>query len=146
LGLLITEFYMERTFKRDVDALAEVFALVSEFSGEQGLDDSTAYALNLAIEELFVNMVRHNPENPNDIVIDLSAESGSVTVSLTDFDVEPFDPTKFEPYDASRPLAERRPGGLGIHLVRSVMDHVSYEYSDGESRITLTKHLGKKDA
>jgi serine/threonine-protein kinase RsbW len=137
---------MERAFKRDLDALVDVFTCVSGFVSEHGLDDATAYALNLAIEELFVNMVRYNPENPNDIVINLEADSGSVTASLTDFDVEPFDLTRFEPYDASRPLAERRPGGLGIHLVRSVMDEVSYKYRDRESKIVVTKYLGKNDA
>ncbi len=137
---------MERAFRRDLDALADIFAHVSGFAGEHGLDDATAFALNLAIEELFVNMVRYNPENLNDIVLDLRADSASVTATLTDIEVAPFDPTGFEPYDPSRPLAERRPGGLGIHLVMSAMDDVSYEYRDGESKVTLTKYLGKKDA
>ena len=135
---------MERAFRRDLDALADVFAHVSEFVAEQGLDDAAAYALNLAIEELFVNMVRYNPENLNDITIDLKAAAGSVTAVLTDYDTEPFDPTGLEPYEVTKPLAERQPGGLGIHLVRSVMDEVAYEYADRKSKITLTRHLGKR--
>jgi anti-sigma regulatory factor (Ser/Thr protein kinase) len=70
-------------------------------------------------------------------------DQGKVIVSLTDFDVEPFDITKFKPYDAGLPLAERKPGGLGIHLVRAVMDEVTYEYENRCSRITLTKQAGK---
>ena len=134
---------MERAFKRDISLLEEVFAFVSRFAQQQGLDDASVYALYLAIEELFVNMVRYNPGNPNNILISLQADQGKVIASLTDFDVEPFDLTKFQPYDTEKPLAERRPGGLGIHLVRTIMDDVSYEYRDRTSRIMLTKYLGK---
>jgi serine/threonine-protein kinase RsbW len=134
---------MERAFKRHLGVLEDIFSFVSEFVDESGIDSATAYALNLAIEELFVNMVRYNPDNPNDIVIGLEMDRSKVIASLTDFGANPLDINGFRPYDAKLPLADRKPGGLGIHLVRAMMDDVTYEYRDGTSKITLTKRLGK---
>jgi anti-sigma regulatory factor (Ser/Thr protein kinase) len=55
-----------------------------------------------------------------------------------------FDPTAARPVDPKRPLEEREPGGLGLQLVRSVMDDVAYEHRDGGARVTVTKHLGPR--
>jgi serine/threonine-protein kinase RsbW len=136
---------MERRFQRVIGAVEDVFAFVSDFAGRNGLDDAVTFKLSLAIEELFVNMVEHNPQSHSDILISLAKDGGRLTVSLTDFDVEPFDITKADRYDSSQPLEERPVGHLGIHLVRSMVDDISYQYKDRQSRITLIKDLGKND-
>ena len=59
-----------------------------------------------------------------------------------DFDAEPFDPESVEPAPLGPIIGERRAGGLGLRLVRSLMDEVVYEYRDGELRVRVTKHLG----
>jgi serine/threonine-protein kinase RsbW len=136
---------MERSFARTLDALEEVFDFISEFAARNGLQDALAFGLNLAIEELFVNMVKYNPGNRNDILIGISRSDDRLEISLTDFDVEPFDITKADEYDTSRPLAERPVGHLGIHLVKRIVDEISYEYGDRRSRIILIKNLGTAD-
>ena len=133
---------MEKACKRDLGFLDNLFTFISDFAAGHNLDESVSYALNLAIEEIFVNMVRYNPDNTNDIVVELRADQDKVVVTLTESDVEPFDITKFTPKSIDRPLEEREPGGLGIHLVRTVMDEVGYEYNDRQGRVTLTKYLG----
>lgn len=134
---------MERRFTRRIDSLDKIAAVVSEFAAQNGVSDSVAFKLNLAIEELFVNTVKYNPQNRNDILITLSKDADRLIVSMTDFDVEPFDITKADEYDNSQPLERRRIGGLGIHLVRHIADHLSYEYKNRQSRVTLIKDLGK---
>jgi len=134
---------MDKTCKRDLSYLEDIFAFINDFVVEHHLSESISYALKLAIEEIFVNMVKYNPENTNDILIELRANQDKVVVTLTDSDVEPFDITKFTPESVDRPLEEREPGGLGIHLVRAFMDEVGYEYNDRQGRITLTKYLRK---
>ncbi len=135
--------HMEMACKRELGSLENIFAFINTFVLEHHLSEATSYALGLAIEEIYVNMVRYNLGNPNDIMIQLRADQDKVVVTLTDSDVEPFDITKFTPKSLDRPLAEREPGGLGIHLVRAFMDEVDYEYENRQSRITLTKYLGK---
>ena len=62
-----------------------------------------------------------------------------LAIRLRDFDVERFDPTQTPPVDTSRPIAERRAGGLGIHLVRQIADRIHYDYQGRDSTITVTK-------
>lgn len=126
-----------------MDALDEVFTFVSAFAAENGMSDPLVSKLELAIEELFVNMVKHNPENRNDILISLSSGGGRLIASVTDFDVDPFDITKAAEYDSSQPLDKRPMGKLGIHLVRHMVDKISYEYENRQSKVTLIKDLGK---
>jgi anti-sigma regulatory factor (Ser/Thr protein kinase) len=136
---------MERKFARTIDALDDVFGFVSEFAVHNGLGDSVAFKLDLAIEELFVNMVKYNPDSHSDILISISKGDDSLVLTLTDFDVEPFDVTAADAYDIGQPLESRPIGSLGIHLVKSIIDEISYEYKDRQSKITLIKNLGKTD-
>jgi anti-sigma regulatory factor (Ser/Thr protein kinase) len=53
----------------------------------------------------------------------------------------PFDVTRPTQTQFDTPFAERKPGGLGIHIAREMLDGLTYDYVDGTSRITLTKHL-----
>jgi anti-sigma regulatory factor (Ser/Thr protein kinase) len=136
---------MDRGFRREIKALEDVFGFISEFAVHNGLGDALVFKLDLAIEELFVNMVKYNPGNPNDILISLSRYGDRLTVCLVDSDVEPFDITKADEYDSNQPLEKRPIGQLGIHLVNRMVDKISYEYKDRQSTITLIKDLGKAD-
>ena len=73
----------------------------------------------------------------------LGRDDSQVTFSLTDFDVDPFDVTKREDVDVSAPLSERSVGGLGIHLVKKIVDKIEYQYDCDlrQSKITLFKKL-----
>ena len=66
-----------------------------------------------------------------------------VEVSLTDFDVERFDPTRAVEVDIDAPLAERTAGGLGLYLVLKMADSIHYEYHDRMSKITFTNSVRK---
>jgi serine/threonine-protein kinase RsbW len=135
---------MERRFPRTVDALGDVFGFVSEFAAGCRLDEDAVFQIKLAIEEVFVNMVRHNAGS-RDVLVGLAREQDRLVVSLTDFDVEAFDITKADTYDTGQPLDKRPIGRLGIHLVRNMVDEISYQYENRQSRITLIKDLGKTD-
>jgi len=62
-------------------------------------------------------------------------------MSLTDFNVEPYDISRAPAVDISLPLAKREPGGLGLQLVRRLVDELTYDYTNRQSRITVTKNL-----
>lgn len=104
--------------------------------------DSIRYPVHFVIEELFTNMVKYNPGNMNAILIDVVAGEGDVTVTITDYDVDDFDVTRKREVDTESPVEERPVGGLGLHLIRHMVDSLSYNYADRQSRITFTKGTG----
>ena len=132
---------MERSFKRSYSSLPPVFAFLGEFFAAEAIDRSRNQTIDLAVEELFTNLVKYNTGSTRDISISLHREREQVEVTLTDFDVEPFDITRMKEVQIDRPLAERKPGGLGIHLVRKMVDSISYSYDNRTSRTTFIKRL-----
>jgi serine/threonine-protein kinase RsbW len=134
---------MKKKFKRDISSLENIFKFLEDFEVNNKLDQSVSFAINLAVEELFTNMVKYRTDNPEDILIMLSMKANQVIVVLTEYQVEPFDINKTQAYDPTQPLAVRHAGGVGIHLVKKIIDKIDYQYQNGTSKITLIKHLEK---
>ena len=134
---------MEKKFRRDISSLNDIFDFVHDFLILNHIDDAVRFSIDFMVEELFTNMVKYNPGNSNDILINITKIGSRLTLSLTDFDVDPFDLTKTAEVDVTRSLAERKVGGLGIHLVKKMVDDIDYEYVDRMSKITVTKNLEK---
>ncbi len=132
---------MEQHFTRDIESLDAIFSYLGERTVSLDLDDGTTFAVKMAVEELFTNMVKYNRDGRADILIDVRREADDVTIVMVDADSEPFDITSLSDVDTNAPLHERRPGGLGIHLVRCLMDEVSYEYKNRRTSIRLVKHI-----
>jgi anti-sigma regulatory factor (Ser/Thr protein kinase) len=134
-----------KKFKRHLNSLAEVFDFIDRFVDQEEIDDSARRAISLAVDELFTNMVKYDPKNPNEITIELQVEDQNLLVTLIDRDVAPFDLTKKpDPYLGSS-LDDRKPGGLGIFLTKKLVDDVQYQYQDRISTITLKKKIRKKN-
>ncbi len=133
----------QQSFRRSFDALPAIFAFMAGEFARQGVDARLLPTVDLAVEELFTNMVKYSKGTNAEVSIGLTGIAGGVEVTLTDYDVEPFDVTKAPDVDVSLPIEQRRPGGLGLHLIRRLLDSVEYEYSQEsrESRITLRKTL-----
>ncbi len=132
---------MGKKFKRNLSSLDDIFEFIDEFSVKTGLDESVVFTMNLVVEELFTNMVKYTSGNTNKILLELKKEENNLIIHLTDFDVDPFDITETAEVDTRQSLEERRVGGLGIHLVKEMMDKIEYEYKDRQSKIILIKHL-----
>ena len=128
---------MQKKFSRSFDEIANLVAETEHFFAEQDIDPRLRTAVDLCIEELFVNMVKYNTETTKDIELGMRPIPGGIEVSLTDFDVERFDPTVSRDVDTDAPLAERTPGGLGVYLVLKMVDSIHYEYHDRQSKITF---------
>ena len=132
-------------FRREIEAVGEVFAFLETFADGHKVDEKTAFCINLAVEELFTNMVRHNEGGGDRITVSIERRNDRVHLELVDTDVEPFDPDTAEIPPVEAGIDERRAGGLGIYLVRSMVDDLSYDYeTDGRRmRVTVTKTLEK---
>ena len=86
-------------------------------------------------------MVKYSTMSSAAVRIDLARSTAGVEVTLTDYDVEPFDVTRAPDVDIELPIEQRRPGGLGLHLIRRLVDSIEYEYSreSRQSRTTFRK-------
>lgn len=134
------EVDLERTFPRNLAALEAVFAFTAEFLAASGAPAGAAFDIDLIVEELFTDFVKYN-RSAHDIGVRLRRAGGAVEMTLTDRDVERFDVTGVPEVDPERYVAERRVGGLGLHLVRKLADRVEYRYEDRTSRIVVVKRL-----
>jgi anti-sigma regulatory factor (Ser/Thr protein kinase) len=105
------------------------------------VEESVSFSINLAIEELFTNTVKYNPNRQGDFTIDIEKKGKYLIVKLTDHNSQEFDLKKVVEVDPTQRLEERKIGGLGLHLVRKMVDNLEYEYTKGESIITFTKCL-----
>jgi len=130
-------------FQRKIESMGEIFAFLEKFVDGHEVDEKTAFCINLVVEELFTNMVRHNVGGSDRISLSIERQNDHLHLELIDTDVEPFDPNTAEipPVDAG--IENRRPGGLGIYLVKKMVDDVNYDYeTDGRRmRVTVTKTL-----
>jgi anti-sigma regulatory factor (Ser/Thr protein kinase) len=130
---------MHKQFARSNESLTPIYDFIETFLDDRGVAESARYPVHFAIEELFTNMVKYSPGNTNKIMVDVDADDTEVTVTITDYDVEPFDVTKKRAVDTQSPVDERPVGGLGLHLIRHMVDSLSYHYADRKSHITFTK-------
>jgi serine/threonine-protein kinase RsbW len=128
---------MKQKFNRSFAELKNIVTMTETLFREEGLQPGLRNVVDLATEELFVNMVTYNTESDKDILIQMSPHAHGVEVSLTDYDVDRFDPTVTGPIDIDTPLDERTPGGLGLYLVLKMVDSIHYEYRNRQSKITF---------
>jgi anti-sigma regulatory factor (Ser/Thr protein kinase) len=131
---------LECRFQRDVASLDALFAFVERYLATHEIDPAQGFEVNLLIEELFTNMVKYGGGR-QDISVGLGHADGVLTIMLRDYDVERWDVTQSPAVDTTRPVVERRAGGLGLHLVGRIADSFSYTYQDRNSTVTVTKRL-----
>ena len=135
----------ERTFPKAIGSLEEVFNHLDAFYAAEAIETGPAMSLSLVVEELFTNLVKYNTASRNPILVRLGRENGRVRIELVDHDVDRFDPATLPDVDVNAPMSERTPGGLGLHLVRAIVDHISFEYEDRVMRIVVVKNVERAD-
>ncbi|MFP6802407.1 MAG: ATP-binding protein [Pseudomonadales bacterium] len=128
------------TCQREINELERIVDQTSQFFETEGISQELKFVVDLAMEELFVNMVKYNTETDKQIAIELLSLPQGIEVSLTDFDVEKFNPTTRVEVDIEAPAQARTPGGLGIFLVLKMVDSIYYEYKNRVSKITFRKY------
>ena len=127
-----------RHFKREIASLGEIFAFLAEFGVRNGIDDAATLKLNLVVEELFTNMVRHNEGGGDHIELSIERSDTRLHLELIDVGVGLFDPATVEAVPVDAGIEARRPGGLGIHLVRTMVDSLDYDYDPGDRRMRVS--------
>ena len=115
---------------------------IDEACEANGFDMATTMQLNLAIEEAVVNVMNYAypADVQGNITIEAKSDGQKMKFVISDTG-RPFDPTARPEVDTTLGADEREIGGLGIHLMRQIMDNIEYERSDGHNILTLTKNI-----
>ena len=117
--------------------LSEVADLVSVYGEDHGWDDFLVMKVNLMLEELVLNVRDHGEVLGRRFDVEIDSNPGLVSLDFSDDGVR-FDPTTEAPApDLLSGLDDRPEGGLGVHLVRSFADSISYRYEDGRNVLSL---------
>ena len=130
------------TIGADPDGAFRVGAAFAEFADAQALPASIRRSMSVALDELLTNTIAHGFAGRalGEVTVAVELRADRVSLTLTD-DGSPFDPFGRAAPDTALPVEERRIGGLGIHLVRRMMDEVSYHRRGDRNVVVLTKLL-----
>lgn len=128
----------------DLAGLERIVEQLDEFWAHHELDPSVQADLNIAIEEMLSNVMRHNSAGA-DIQLQAVVYADKVKVEIRDRG-RPFDPLAHPAPDVQAPLEQRRGGGLGIFLTIRLMDETSYERVDGENRFRMERQRRPRPA
>jgi serine phosphatase RsbU (regulator of sigma subunit)/anti-sigma regulatory factor (Ser/Thr protein kinase) len=134
----------EICIRNQVGELERVNQFVEEIGEELGLDPELQMNLNLVMEEMVSNVIFYAYPEGTDADIELTAETNGkeLTFVLTDQGRE-FDPTMKEDADVNVNPADRDIGGMGIYIVKNIMNQVSYQRLEGKNLLTMKKVIGE---
>ncbi len=123
----------------ELDKLADE---VERFGEANGFSPRTTYQIRLVLDELLTNVISYGykDQGAHEIEVAMRLADGLLTVRLED-DATPFNPVEAGQPDLQCPVEDRPIGGLGIHLVKKIMDRVEYERKEGKNLLTLVKTI-----
>ncbi len=122
-----------------IDEIPVVSERLEELMNGAGFGPEAVLDTQLAVEEAITNVIVHGyKQKGNEIRIACQVIDGAIEIRITD-SAPPFNPLSLPTPDLDSDVNERRIGGLGIYLIRRVMDGVEYAYEGGNNIFTLTK-------
>ena len=126
------------TLRNDLSELQRLNQIVTEFSERHGMPSELVFRVTLALEEIITNVISYGYDDQaeHEISLRLSWEDPFLKLALED-DARPFNPLEVAAPDIAKPLAERQIGGLGIHLVREMMDELEYRRENDKNVLML---------
>ena len=128
--------------KNDITEISKLAIFIEELSEELALAPELTFNLNLALEEAVSNVIlyAYGEEKQKEITLLANMSDNNLTFVLTDYGKE-FDPTKVPDADVTLSAEEREIGGLGIFLIRQIMNAIEYQRIDGKNVLIMEKQL-----
>lgn len=136
----------EATFPGYYSSLVKIAELIREASYEAGFDSAATYHIELAIDEAVTNIIEHSygGEGIGDIEIKYCIDESGLTIQLKDHG-QPFNPDQIHTPNTLAPLAERENHGLGVFIIRKLMDEVHFDFSEAQGNtLILVKYKEMK--
>ena len=120
---------------------------LEEFGQKIGLSKKFIFEINLALDELFTNIISYgfDDDSEHSIKVTITPENEELCMCIED-DGIPFNPIDFETPDVSCSVEECKIGGLGIHIMRKLMDDMCYQRCGEKNVLTLKKKFEKSDS
>lgn len=125
------------------DSLARIGKFIERATKEAGFDESTTYAVQLAVDEACSNIIEHayGGENKGDIGCTYRIANNRLTITLRDTG-RPFDPEKIQEPNFGAPIEELKPRGAGLFLMRKLMDEIRFDFDQKLGNVlTLVKRI-----
>jgi anti-sigma regulatory factor (Ser/Thr protein kinase) len=131
-------------FRNRRDEIRRLGEVAERFAAEHQLSDDDVMAINLVLDEVLSNIIEYgyDGEAEHEIRVTMAVDGDLLSIEIED-DGRPFDPLQAPAPDLDRPLEERPVGGLGIHLVRTLMEAVEHQRRDGRNILTMRKTIGR---
>ncbi|MBR1569673.1 MAG: SpoIIE family protein phosphatase [Bacteroidales bacterium] len=128
--------------RNDIQQIPQLAEFIEAIAEEKSLDQSLAMGLNLALEEAVTNVIMYAYPKGSDGLVDIEAiiRKDSLEFIISDSG-KPFDPTLAPEADVKLGVQDRPIGGLGIYLVKKLMDNVSYKRENGKNILSMTKKI-----
>jgi|ERR1700722_5846971 serine/threonine-protein kinase RsbW len=129
--------------RNDVADLVNVVETVDRVGAEAGIPARTVMQLQVVLDEVLSNIIKYAwPDGgSHEFCVGISVQDGGIEIKITD-DGRPFNPLNQSPPAAPPPGRRPVPGGVGIHMVKQLVDGFEYVRFDGHNQITLTKRYG----
>ena len=126
----------------DISEIGRLYEFIEEVGNEFSLAPDVVFNLNLVLEEAVVNVINYAypKEEHQSIYLSARMHDGSIVLVLTDTGKE-FDPTAAPEVDVTLSADDRQIGGLGIFLIRQIMNEVKYERIEGKNVLTMEKKI-----
>lgn len=135
------------TLANDLAEIPRLAESVEAFCEPFGPTMKDILGLQLALEEIVANVIKHGYRDgqPHKFTVDLSSVSPDRIRAVITDDAPAYDPFSRAEVDITLPLEDRPIGGLGVHLVKKLMDVSRYERLDGKNLLTIERRLNRAD-
>ena len=133
------------TLTNDIQELERLEPFLENFFNRNNLDMTLLPSVNLALEEALANVIMYAyPKGvQGEVTLSTNIKGKDILMEIKD-EGAPFDPLQQQEANLDVPLEERQIGGLGIHLIKEIMNEVNYVYKDGKNVLTMTYDIGLK--
>ena len=131
-------------------SLAELDSLcqnLENFGSKIGLSKKLIFEINLALDELFTNIISYGFKDGKEhiIKVTITPQNKELCLRIED-DGIPFNPTDFETPDVACSVENCKIGGLGIHIIKKLMDEICYQRCDDKNVMMLKKNLSNDES
>jgi anti-sigma regulatory factor (Ser/Thr protein kinase) len=128
--------------KNDLAEISRMSEELQTFADGHGISPGTLFALNLVLEELVSNTISYGFADAEEHVITIALDCNGADLSVrVEDDARAYNPLEREDPDLDASLEERPIGGLGVHLVKQLMDDVRYERVGARNVLSMRKHM-----
>ncbi len=129
-------------FQNELSEISRLGGVVEEFGNNNNLSSALVNSVNLALDEIITNTISYGFKDNDIHFIQLNLKvEGDLLIANIEDDGNPFNPLEKPEVDTSLPLEEKAVGGLGIHLVRKLMDDINYQRVNNKNILTIKKKI-----